>query len=94
MAKLLLTILFSLFLIQSYAQNSCSCPQWNEKEKSNNNPLLLINAKIVFCQAKGYELIAADFLAKNEGDSTAYYIKKAEALYYYPFIKYGQDIIL
>ncbi len=81
MTRLLFTILFSFFLIHAHAQNNCDCPQWNEKEKSSNNPLRLIHSNIIFCQAKGYELIAADFLAKNETDSTAYYIKKAEVLY-------------
>jgi tetratricopeptide (TPR) repeat protein len=81
MKRPLLTILFSFLLIHTHAQNNCGCPQWNEKEKSTNNPLLLINSNIIFCQAKGYELISADFLTKNETDSTAYYIKKTEALY-------------
>jgi len=81
MTRLLFSILFLFVLLHTDAQNSCYCPQWNEKEKNNSTPLLLINSNFAFCKAKGYELIAADFLSKNETDSTAYYIKKAEVLY-------------
>jgi tetratricopeptide (TPR) repeat protein len=81
MTRPLFTVLFALLLIHSHAQNNCSCLQWDEKDKSKNNPLLLINSETIFCKAKGYEIIAADFLAKNETDSTELYIKKADALY-------------
>ncbi len=81
MTKPIFTILFTFFLIYTHAQNNCNCPQWIEKDKSANNPDLLIHSNIAFCKAKGYELIATEFIAKNESDSSAFYINKTEAFY-------------
>jgi tetratricopeptide (TPR) repeat protein len=81
MPRRLLPILFLFAMLQGYAQKNCNCPEWNEVEKSRNKSEFLINSGVVFCKAKGFELIAANFLTQNEPDSTEYYIKKAEALY-------------
>ena len=81
MTRRLLPILFLFAMLQGYAQKNCNCPEWNEVEKSRNESELLINSRNIFCKAKGFELIAANFLTQNEPDSTEYYIKKAEALY-------------
>jgi tetratricopeptide (TPR) repeat protein len=81
MTRQLLTFLCTFFMLHSYAQKSCDCPGWNEKEKNKNEPLVLLNTTNSFCKAKGYELLATGFLAAKEPDSALLHIQQAELFY-------------
>lgn len=84
MKYFLLYIILIVTVYCSYGFNECNCEVYEKlKEKTNREQLvkMLLLSKTNSCLAKGYELLALNYLNKTSFDTSQYYLKKAESTY-------------
>jgi tetratricopeptide (TPR) repeat protein len=84
-------LLLLLISVKTYSQN-CECELINETSKPV--PQKLVESANIFCKAKGYELLASDFLNVKELDSAEFLLKKSELLYKQSACKEEQQLPL